>query len=514
MIAAMALLLAQSPPANTPPKTGTFTGAVRDSVSNAPLAGVHVVFESTTTGFRHATDSDAEGNYTLRNLPAAVYRAVPALRGFAAIPATSTRPNLHQAKVGETQRIDLKLAPEATITGRVFNSDREPLSRVLVDVSRGGQFRDGRYTNEKGEFRITGLAPGSYRLRATPPPSFVAPEIRTDGSTELQLVAKYFPNAEDPEQASWIEVQPGATVSAVEFQLDARPLLHAQARLAGPNTNAKSVRWRLRWNRQVVPAQPTLANGSYTFWRLSPGSYDLTAFGSGEGGVNLTSACVKFKISESSVDGLEASPYPAFPLTGRVVWKNPLPEGFPTNQVVVSISSDDQSAGSYSARIAQDSAFRFPSVSPGVYAVRLFGGPASAYVPSVYLGSIEAQDQTLDLSKPPGIDEVRINVNDDGAELSGIVRDSSGTPVPDAAVILLADKPDSMRVRSTGSDVNGRYSFRGLAPGVYRTAVVEPRSLGDITISGSLGIYEPQAQRIDLKSNDKVTRDLKKPGRP
>ena len=41
-------------------------------------------------------------------------------------------------------------------------------------------------TNANGEFRIGGLAPGQYRLRAIPQNSYAPPEHRSDGTTDVQ----------------------------------------------------------------------------------------------------------------------------------------------------------------------------------------------------------------------------------------------------------------------------------------------------------------------------------------
>lgn len=62
------------------------------------------------------------------------------------------------------------------IIGKVTNTDRKPLSNVPISIqplseekNYGSSFEDAAVTDSKGRFRITGLAPGKYVIRATPP---------------------------------------------------------------------------------------------------------------------------------------------------------------------------------------------------------------------------------------------------------------------------------------------------------------------------------------------------------
>ncbi len=65
--------------------------------------------------------------------------------------------------------------PAGTIVGKVTNTDKLPLSDITIgiqslteDTRYGSGFEDVATTDKKGNFKITGLLPGDYIVRATP----------------------------------------------------------------------------------------------------------------------------------------------------------------------------------------------------------------------------------------------------------------------------------------------------------------------------------------------------------
>ncbi len=62
------------------------------------------------------------------------------------------------------------------ITGKVTSTNRQPLSGITISIQSlskemiyGSSFEDVAVTDNKGRFKITGLVPGTYIIRATPP---------------------------------------------------------------------------------------------------------------------------------------------------------------------------------------------------------------------------------------------------------------------------------------------------------------------------------------------------------
>lgn len=119
------------------------------------------------------------------------------------------------------QDLVFKLVPHAVITGRVVDADGEPVAYVQVQpmlyrYNNGcKQLAPAGFvtTNDLGECRLFGLAPGRYYLRATPRADFMV-ENSTDRSAnptpEEGLVDTYYPGTTDPASAGTIELAPGA----------------------------------------------------------------------------------------------------------------------------------------------------------------------------------------------------------------------------------------------------------------------------------------------------------------
>lgn len=141
-------------------------GKVTDA-SGTPIHGAQLLREGVV-----GTESDATGNYELCALPTAALvaelRLLIRADGFGTIV-------LPIAPAGRMRR-DFVLAPEASITGHVVDADGSAVSdaRVAIDLTspdaavapeRGVSI--SALTDADGAFRIAGLAPGKYSVRAS-----------------------------------------------------------------------------------------------------------------------------------------------------------------------------------------------------------------------------------------------------------------------------------------------------------------------------------------------------------
>ncbi len=126
-----------------------------------------------------ATRTTADGQFGLKNLPAGQYSLLVSRNGYVTTKYGQKKPSDPGSKLalrpGQTIRdLVFRLERAAVITGRVFDEDGEPMSRVNVAAMRQGFFREKKRmwdegnteTNDRGEYRIYGLPAGRYYLSA------------------------------------------------------------------------------------------------------------------------------------------------------------------------------------------------------------------------------------------------------------------------------------------------------------------------------------------------------------
>lgn len=138
---------------------GIVAGTVVDTAGK-PVEGAVVVSGSL------AARTDAAGVFRLAGVPAGVQPVEALWKDFAA------RSDSVRVKKGETAQVPLRLARSAAVTGTVVDEKtRRPLAGVSVSTGRALALRGsepGRRarTDAKGRFRITGLRPRAYAIRA------------------------------------------------------------------------------------------------------------------------------------------------------------------------------------------------------------------------------------------------------------------------------------------------------------------------------------------------------------
>ena len=139
--------------------------------------------------------------------------------------------------------LELKLGPLAVIAGRVVDDQGEPVVSASVTamlyryVSGRRQLMPGAgaSTNDLGEYRIFGLQPGRYYIRAVSRANAPFQSGSEDRSAnplpEEAVVPTYFPGTPGMRAASQVEAAAGALVQNIDFRLLKLPAVRVRGRV-------------------------------------------------------------------------------------------------------------------------------------------------------------------------------------------------------------------------------------------------------------------------------------------
>lgn len=197
----------------------TLSGAVTRP-DGLPAEGIDIdVFVAATGGRLEQTAlTDAMGRFVLSGIPAGEFlvRADPEeISGFAplyngaAIDEDFATPiSLEEGEIRTS--IDFALNLAGTIAGVIRSADGTPIPEIDLDVWHADSMTRlgiSAETDENGSYRLTGLNPGSYVLRADP--------------TEVQGYAQtYYSNGISLMSSEPVQVSGGSTVGSIDFMLN------------------------------------------------------------------------------------------------------------------------------------------------------------------------------------------------------------------------------------------------------------------------------------------------------
>ena len=264
------------------PSLGSVHGRVM-SASGEPLRKAEVTLRPAVMRpqeVAYASTTSADGSFVVENLPPGQYRASARRSGYV---EQAYGPNAGEmfgsigmtltVAPGETLRnIDFKLQPQAVITGRITDEDGDPAQNVPVILMRQQRMRGESQlipmgaqavTNDLGEFRLAGLAPGTY---------YVCADWSRFGNPVQERVIRqgpeestppiYYPGTLDRAEAKAIEVAAGAQVRGADFQLRKVRAFRVTGRVATPDdADPRTV------TTQLMPRTTVKEGWSVKLWR-------------------------------------------------------------------------------------------------------------------------------------------------------------------------------------------------------------------------------------------------------
>lgn len=481
------LTLALTPLAAAAPAARTsLEGRVLDLLTSQPIPKANVLIHAADGRQVPGAITDSEGKFILTALSPGQYRIRAERPGYLPTEYGALAPERAGTLLSlrEGQRlldVNLRLTPFSVLSGRVTGQDGEPLQDAAIYCFHRA-WSHGRKTllpaasgttDDRGEYRLAGLAPGTYLVAAvyTPVARFVA---GSDGQGRRQrdsYAPAFYPNAADPASAAPVVVSPGQDAPGIDFTLQPGPSVRLRGRLS-PASAFAAARPSVRLLPRDSGASFFLVrngivrdqDGRFEIPNVLPGRYILSAE-SVSGPVHYL-ASLPLDVPPTDVDGLDLTLAPAPSVSGLVVSKAATPPDY--QRIVLTLQPQASlPAQQKSARLAADGSFSFPDVPPGTYSLSLRGLPKDVWLQSILAGDLEIPEDSLVVQPGAPLTQLRIVLGTGPGRIDGVVTGPQGDRHW-ATVLLIPDQRRlASRYQRTTTDQYGAFSFPGVAPGSY-----------------------------------------------
>jgi len=515
---------AQTPPAPPAVEAASLSGVVTNAVTGAPILRAHVSIQSGGESERqYGAITNGEGRFTMTQLPPGNYSVSAERAGFV-MPRNPAGPfaEVKLSPGDKKESFKLTLVPTGAISGRVSDAAGEPMQGVSVTAEGGSGGQSA--TDDKGQFRIGGLRPGKYRIRAALQTMPLPPETRTDGTADVHYSPTYYPDSLLEKQAARVEVQPAAELTGIDIHLVRTPFVSASGKVSGLPPGARNVSIDVQRTSGMGDGSPSGSivkpDGAFAIWRLDPGKYTLVAAIWGQDGRNrLQSAPVEIEVAGVNLEHIDMRMIPPFDIPVRIQFEDdqarqvpqpPAQPGQPPRPAPIRRVRLEPLVGArippLTADIEAGDTATLEKVQPGLYHLAISWGPA--YVKSIRIGSVETEGGALDARNGP-VGPVTVVVSSNACEVSGTVNGSQdpASRVQVALVQPVENGHPDLNIVTTGAD--GTYRFAGVRPGKYKLLAVDDDALAVILRGQGLEDYQDIAESLDLHAGDKIAVDLK-----
>jgi beta-lactamase regulating signal transducer with metallopeptidase domain/cytochrome c5 len=530
------------------PKTARVEGTVVSSaggpVRGADVRLVSVRTNGTPVGPAYMTVSDDNGKFAIEGIDPATGFVLSAQKtGYSAV-RYGVKASLGPAapavtfelKAGESlKNMDLTMIAQGVLVGAVRDADGDPVANAQVIslrrvTPRGTQLTlsGTAQTNDLGEFRLAGLAPGRYYVMANSTQEF---------GKGLVGLPTFYANAANAPDASQVEVAGGE-----EKRIEIRIREGKRYTVRGKVSDSPSPKAGAMTMVQAVPdmglgaiaalitsgTEGTArvgADGNFEL-KVTPGDYVLRLTSIGDGAMTTTTS-QPIKVGEADLNGVVIGQAPSFTISGKVtVEEGSLAEVFTAaatlpaggrgagrgasnpnadaNGMRLTLNSADGGAA-LNATVDPDGNFTIEHARPGHYNINQGTVPAT-YIKTLRWDGSDITEKELNIE---GSGTLEIVFRKGAVRITGTVKNDKVEAPGGAMVVLWPEQPMPAfaytGARMATSDNKNAFSMPALRPGIYYGIALEDTGSNLAQIRGLLVQFSAQATKVEIKENTPVT---------
>jgi protocatechuate 3,4-dioxygenase beta subunit len=453
------------------------------------------------------TFSDDSGTYELSGVSPGRYRVGARKPGYLPMGFDGPRSS-ESGRVIEVDgqhglsQVDIVLPRLGAIEGRITDETGSPVEGATVSVVQA-RFEGGRrvlaspagvprWTDDRGRYRVVGLEPGRYVVRATPGSGFLSFMGIDAGADITGYTASFFPGTFAFMDAVPVDVAPSGEVTNLDFPLVRTATATVTGRIFTASGEPFRGRFQIapRWERGLTATESTGAiihpDGRFEFRNVVAGEYVISAYrgrnGSTEG---------EFGATLISVNGSDVARVTLTTSVGSIVRGSVTFEGSSTSQPDIEVSTlpvdadlAPRAGELASTRTGPDGRFALSGIS-GLRRLQVTRLPRGWTLKSISLNGTDVTDTPLRFgARGPSIDGLDVLLTNRLTEISGELIGADGRPVTNGAVVAFGVDRErwypASRFLEYAPASGGTYAIRGLPPGEYFLAAVRrTRDLDD-----------------------------------
>ena len=463
--------------------------------------------------------TDADGRWEFADLAPGRYAVSVTKSGYLKVEYGQQRPFERgrplELSAGQTfDRVDVTLPRSSAITGRVFDEFGDPAAAVMVRALRH-RYVDGRrqltplsegievlangggdITDDLGQFRIYGLAPGDYYVSAA-----FSPSGQAAGRTDY--LPTYYPGTAAPSEARRITVRLGEEADNINVNLVvARFSVVSGTVLNSQNAPVKASLQLSTEDTSGLPVGPATssADGTFAFRHVPPGEYRLRVYGAQSVGT-AEFASVPVVVGGEDVAGIVIITFPGATAGGRVVFQD---GEKPDTRLFVRSATTVPGAtfSNSSVGVNPDMSFTLSGLTER-HTFRLGAVPDGWFLKSVTHRGADITDTGYEFKPGERVSGIQILLTRQATTLTGVVKDDRGDPVGDYSIVAFSSDRNKWGyltrfVRSARPDQDGRFTIRALPPDDYLVIAVEYVESGQEFDPEQLRAWEPMATKVSL----------------
>ena len=556
--------------------TGRIRGRIVAADSGVPVRRAQVRITGNELAMKTSL-TDGEGRFEFRDLPAGRFTLTAQKPGYMTVQYGQTRPfesgkTIELAEAQVMDKAEIAMPRGSVIAGRIADEFGDPIADATVSAMRS-MWSNGRrrlqqtgrvaQTNDLGQYRIFGLAPGEYyvsatlrggdmamlemaMVSATAAGGFAGPS----GSTPTSGYAPtYFPGTTNGSDAQRIALSVGQEAQGTDFALllvrmakitgtvissDGKPAegttINALPRTSGgdfvfgPSTSARSDKNGNFALSNVPPGEYTLQTRGMTFMTSSgDGGRQMTftmtrtVGPEGPGGGEQEFGSVPISVAGDDISNVIILTSKGTTATGQVTFDGGVQPAGAGNMRVMAIATDGEglvSMGGGAGAVKPDGTFELRGLA-GSRIIRPFGLPQGWTLKSVRLNGQDITDTGIDFKGNDPVTGLEVVVSNKSTEINGSVRDASGNTVKDYTVVVFSDDqqkwtaPQNRYIAGVRPDTEGRFQVKNLPPGGYYAIAMDYIAQGEWGDPDLLDRLKAKATRLNLDEGETKTIELK-----
>lgn len=449
--------------------------------------------------------TDADGKFSLENLPSGSYYLRPEIPGFVFPNEKDTKSFGYEGKqivleAGENlENADLKLVRGAIITGKLNDGEGKPLISEQIRLQTFNEKSEKTYarydyyagqglTDDRGVYRFYGLKAGKYLV------SFGL-DAKKGGINETNGVTKksyyaliYYPSVQSEKDAKIVELNVGETAENIDLRTGKKsPAFTISGMLYDEETGKPF--GKAQTYAMAIPSEEGVdgyssgdsikEDGSFKLKGFLPGKYLLQIRFFNETESEYFSPTTDIEITDKNLVNLKIYAKKGLSISGNVRLENKSQTNIPVNVSSIGlIMFGDQFnlaktfTSTRRTKIKADGTFRFAALQPGEVKISPDNGILGLKIAKIEKDGVPFEK--INLVEGQSIKDLLLTIRYGTNRLQGEIQFEGGEVPVDSEVRLIAKPTEPGRLDKSFAiaDERGKFLLEGVTPEQYDVRVI------------------------------------------